>query len=775
MIIKCYIGNTLLDLFNDEGIELSSSVASITDISKASTDYTKSFTVPATENNNKLFKHYYNADIDNPFDARIKIAGRIEIDGMPFKTGKWELLSCVVKSGKIDRYTINFYGNLVDLVKLFRDEKLSDLDLSAYDHDFSYTNVSAGLKNGLFTNNIIYNLFSKKQLYYTSDSTDNTNTDKLANISWLGGANTGVKYNELNPSLKVMRIVEAIESKYGLSFSRDFFGRSEFSDLYTWLCNKKETGAVSQIQVDFTSLSGTALGLSTVTDNFVGVQGKINTTGLFFFKLAVTPNTNAKYTLIIKNNGEETIRQEFTGGNSISYRPATGTTLDVTFHIESSIDIDFSLVKATVWKQTISGGVVTTVYQYMTSTTSSITPYFEVSKNIADIKVIDFFTGLIKMFKLVVIPRENDIYINDINNYYKDGKVVDLTDYIDFSEVEIQKPTILNPIIFKYKEPKTILNAQFLKLNGLAYGDEELILKDDNGEVLQGSEYKVELPFEQIVYEQLTDQYTDEQTAIRYAGIFDDKIDAVETSIHLFYNKKVSLFGNEIALIDSVGSRHHTLSVNQMYYTENITDFNFSTLFGVEFEIGTGEEINKTLYSNYYSNYINSVFSSRQRKFAFKGVAIPSIKLTNLGLNDIIKIDGGYYRIENTTFNLTTGQTSLNLFKTDEYMPSVYTLTPTSLVFDYRASVKTIYISKGKNTVAIFADTWGTATVNDNIISVSVDENNTGIIREATLIVSDDREDDVWVDITQYPTVVTADNIVITADSTNITADNGTN
>ena len=46
---------------------------------------------PASDNNNAIFKHWYDATIDNTFDARIKVGGRIELDGVPFRQGKWRL------------------------------------------------------------------------------------------------------------------------------------------------------------------------------------------------------------------------------------------------------------------------------------------------------------------------------------------------------------------------------------------------------------------------------------------------------------------------------------------------------------------------------------------------------------------------------------------------------------------------------------------------------------------------------------------------------------
>ena len=115
MVVKLYIGNDDLDRFKDEAIEINSSIANINDITKNTTDYSRSFTVPATNKNNRIFKHYYDANIDNSFDARVKQDGRIELDGIPFKYGKYRLDKVSVKQGRPYAYTLTFWGNLVSL------------------------------------------------------------------------------------------------------------------------------------------------------------------------------------------------------------------------------------------------------------------------------------------------------------------------------------------------------------------------------------------------------------------------------------------------------------------------------------------------------------------------------------------------------------------------------------------------------------------------------------------------------------------------------------
>ena len=55
---------TLLDLFEDQSIQVKSSQQDINDIAMVFTDFSQTFTIPATKTNNAVFKHYYNNDLD---------------------------------------------------------------------------------------------------------------------------------------------------------------------------------------------------------------------------------------------------------------------------------------------------------------------------------------------------------------------------------------------------------------------------------------------------------------------------------------------------------------------------------------------------------------------------------------------------------------------------------------------------------------------------------------------------------------------------------------
>ena len=150
-MVNLFINGELLDQYADESVDIVSSVLDVSDITKNTGDYSKSFTVPASKNNNRLFKHWYNASIDNGFDARSKVEGSIDIDGVPFKLGKWRLNKCNIVKGRLESYTINFFGNLPNISDTIGEDMLSDLAFPALDHEWTSDNVIDGLEGNLLT------------------------------------------------------------------------------------------------------------------------------------------------------------------------------------------------------------------------------------------------------------------------------------------------------------------------------------------------------------------------------------------------------------------------------------------------------------------------------------------------------------------------------------------------------------------------------------------------------------------------------------------------
>jgi len=240
--LQLYIDNQRIELFKDESVSLTQTIQNIRDISKIFTDFSKSFTIPASKTNNKIFKHYYNFDITGGFDGRKKVAARLELNTIPFRNGKIKLDDVQMRNNKAYAYKITFFGNIVNLKDLLGEDKLVSLtSLNSYNYVYNSANNLTYLQADPTANDFVIPLISHTDRWYY-DSTGGTdgNNQNLANTTG-SSPYEGVYWNMIKPALRVSEIISAIESKYGLTFSTDFFTSSNanYNDLFLWLHRKK--------------------------------------------------------------------------------------------------------------------------------------------------------------------------------------------------------------------------------------------------------------------------------------------------------------------------------------------------------------------------------------------------------------------------------------------------------------------------------------------------------------------------------------------------------
>jgi len=334
MKVNIYAGQDYkkLDLFEDENISLTSKLSDIEKLSNVFTDFSDSFTIPASATNNQVFKHYYDFDIDNSFNANIRIPAYIEIDTIPFRFGEFQLESVTVKNFQPDNYKITFYSNTTQLSKLFDNDLLSELDyekvdgvnvrafsgLSQFDYLYNSTNVINSINNPSFKDgDLITPLinYSDKDWNYGGGNSDN-----VKDISIDSGA---IDDADLRPALRLIKIIEAIETKYGITFSREFFNTAPFQDLYMWLNEREENLLTGKQEVDITvPFTGTNNGYFSQSGNILYVQRRKYSESIFVpyvttVRYFVRPtDTTIKYSLIIENeNGDELARRDNLTGN----------------------------------------------------------------------------------------------------------------------------------------------------------------------------------------------------------------------------------------------------------------------------------------------------------------------------------------------------------------------------------------------------------------------------------------------------------------------------
>jgi len=265
-----------LDLFDDEQVSLTQTIQDVRDIEKIFTDFSRSFSLPASAKNNLLFRHYYRTDIvedlvsDAIFNANTKLRAIIELNYKRFKSGYIVLNGVKLKNNQPESYNITFFGETVTLKDKIKDRVLSSLDFSSFDHAYSVANVKQGVESfvtalgnqTVSVASIIYPLISHTQRFiFNSSSSDggvlttqdrsSTTRNLFANgsqsTSGSGaterlGSTKGFVFNDLKPAIRVIDIIRMIEQDpdIDLKFSDDFFtDTGMFGDLYLWLHRNK--------------------------------------------------------------------------------------------------------------------------------------------------------------------------------------------------------------------------------------------------------------------------------------------------------------------------------------------------------------------------------------------------------------------------------------------------------------------------------------------------------------------------------------------------------
>ena len=681
-IIQLYIQGQRMDLFPDETISVTSSIQNSRDISKIFTDFSQSFTIPASKNNNKVLKHYYNTTIaeGSSIDARKKLDGYIELNHALFKKGKIRVDGVKMKDNSAEVYKITFFGNTVTLPELFGEDKLSDVGtLNAYDHPYNAAQVKTGFTSSLVTGNIVYPLISHtERLYY--DSTGTTTDD--GNL-YYDAAETarGLDYRDLKPALKVKSIIDAIGLQYGLIFQSDFFDSAMFNELYMWLHRSKGqmTAAAGTTQIsnvsNFIFDSGTDFIDFAENDSIMlldtydfGYESKD-----YQATLTIVPVGGGEYSVSIYNNNNllDTVtgitgtfsKQYNLDGNSIWY---LGVVIETSGGI-TDYDAIWSVDEFILNNNPYGGGsfTKTAVYQALGQ---SIISQIIITDNIPNMKVMEFMSNIFKMFNLTsYVLVDGKIYVEKLDEFYAEGQILDITKYVDRDSSDIDRAIPYKKISLEFPEPKTFFAQKTNEINGgTGYGN----LLYDGGEKLDGGDYTVKVDFEKVVYERMTNIGNDTLTDIGWGWFVDYKGSSLEdiakvSSIVerplLFFNVYEDSSATPISWISGTHSQITTFNRPANINADQSQSLNFGSEIDEYNRSGGSAIINEnSLFENLYKTYITQVFDRRARIYRYSA-KLPSRILLNYNLNDTFTVFDQDYIINNININLITGDTKLEL------------------------------------------------------------------------------------------------------------------
>jgi len=677
-----------VDLFKDESVTITQTIQNIRDIGAIFTDFTRTFNIPASPNTNRLFKHYYNSDIVSStnnlisdFDARSRKDARIELNHTPFKKGQIRLDGVLMKDNKPNSYKITFFGNTVKLSTVLRDLKLDALDLSAFDTTYTETNIKNKLQSAIgdLTVPIITHT---RRLVYNSGST--TYTGIIDNIAKTAGDNKALSLKELKYALRVHKIIEAIEARFSeIKFSTDFFNTTNqpYHNLFMWLHRKEgDVGTDAQVTEPFVqSLNTFATGTFVPANNPSQISSSIVSDGTtltvsgtdnLIFSISVTPSNNSiNYSLSVSIDGEQKFSTQGTGVLSIEMTSLGINPVepgDYTFSISSTSSASVTFTYAvTMTTQGALEPEQVDEQTYSVSSSSAIAftqaQAFIISKEIPDIKIIDFLTGIFKMFNLTAfVEDDGTIKVQTLDSFYASGVSRNITDFVDINQSEINNSLPFKEIDLRYLGLQSFFADTHEKIFNLEWGTETINFSDVTQD---GSVYKIELPFEHHKFQRLldlNDTSGDTSTDIQFGwSVNIDQSPFVGKPV-LFYPVRVTS-GTPIQLKDFSGSSDGALTTyilpsNTLTLATNSQSIHFST----ELSEYTNETVLKNLFSEYYRTYISDVFDSKNRLTRVTAY-LPAKILLNLSLADRLEINQKSYKINSITTDMENGKSELEL------------------------------------------------------------------------------------------------------------------
>ncbi len=791
---QIYIGDDRLDLFKDESITVTQSIQNVKQIDKIFTEFSQTFSVPASPTNNKIFKHYYNYDIVNGYDARVKSAGRIEFNFLTWRNGFITLNGTRLKNQKPYSYKITFFGETVNLKDILADDQLSVLTpLNNFNLDYTATEINSKLtgsitsakarKNGASSasidlvvdnnsgtiavgdvvncegvsgivtiinatnqNSLIMSSaqtiaddvqirFSKsictplithtERLYY--NSTAAFDADNSGNLFYASAKPLqGVLFSELKYAIRVHTLVQAIESYYttangfskNIVFSQDFFNfdNSEYFELFMWLHRK--SGAVeesTQIPIYNSLVNVFTISTSNIYAQMIAdgsSSDSTQTSTLRLYAPAVTSNTltvtvevgsaSSEFQVVVLKNGSAFFNSTFsTTGASIPTTSRTFTTADLgimqpgTYTIQinqtstaaiSFTSIEWDLagnVSGTAWSKSYTTSAVTF------ATTSTFE--FNIAEQIPEQTVINFLTGLFKLFNLTAFVEDDVIVVKTLDEYYQQEETWSTTDtfwnltealwneagtsgattysideFMDVESGEVDVALPFKQINFKYEGLGTFLAKQYEELQNIGWGTIDYTL---DSEVYDAPTeiFEVTVPFEHMQFERLIDAATT-------TGIDGGKTDIqvgffVNENQQPFIGKPLLFYPIQQTSSTSLSFRN-TTTTNQeltsyiipsnslkLRSTLDASNLNFKLEFN---EFTLDDSFTGTLFKTYYETYVSEIFHT-QRRIIKVSAFLPFKIIYQIELYDSIEINGRLFRINSMTTNFQTGKTDFEL------------------------------------------------------------------------------------------------------------------
>jgi len=659
-MIQLFVEKQPIDINDAFSTLLTLSIDDIKDFGAKNTTFSKTIILPGTKNNNKVFGNIFNtnarndynpaeSNFGNNFNPAVSADAIIFSDNMQVFKGVFRILEVIIEDGFIE-YECAVFGELGGFISALANKKIEDLDFSAYDTTWTYSNITNSW-NTIAGSGVLFPLID-----YGSASTNKVDFN----------------FDTLRPALYVREILEKMITASGYTWdfpalSSDMFNRMIVPHNQKNLYRYNTTAfKATPTTTNYTSAQPIVFTVSTAGD-FTASGG--NTIFTYGGATAITTNIILEIDAVI--NAIDPVLNTFrvnlqkngttisTAADVVSYTPGYATILILSVDNITINPADYFSVQvsANIGDYTINTG---TLFQIETTTPGLVTVAYGDTISINDtipkgIFQKEFFSSICKMFNLYVFEdyeTDKKLKVLPFVTFYEDATSVDWSLKIDRSKpMRIKPMSELNSRYYnyKFKSDNDFYSENYRKKFNEGYGDYIF----DTGYEFAKETQSVELIFANSVLTRITgvDKTISSIYKLSNENTKEDRIDSV---IRIMQAKKIT--GVTSWAIKNGGT---TLGSGTAYgyagHLDDPTTPTFDLCFAPPQELSftISNYTANNLFNNYWSAYMAEITDKDSRllsctmKLAFKDVY-------KLDFAKLIWIDGVLYRLNKINdFNAT--------------------------------------------------------------------------------------------------------------------------
>lgn len=661
---EIFIENKRLDITEDISTLLTFAIDDVKDFASRNTSFSKTIVLPGTSNNNKLLGDIFDARVANEYDSTVdnvetNFNASVGADCLIFSDhiqifkGTFRILEIIIDKG-VPEYECAVFGELTGLVGALGNNKLEDLDFSAYDSIWNAANVIASW-----------------------DAAPGTGINyPLIDYGGVSVAKVDYDIRAFRPALFVREYIDKMLTDASYSWSCDLFNTARFKSLVI-PNNQKSLQVLTSKMIDSVDSSTQVIIQNGVIQeapiphanrtlvNFTYAAGVYTYTGVDTITLRLAVGIVGDYYSTIENVQIGIKRNGSQIYTHVPFLVFTGGTTPVTFNetfpdVFTSVNTGDTIEVFAKVANNVGSYRLRTTFTYLTAylgvpiyadapVGSTLVINDILPKNILQ---KDFLTSILKLFNLYVYEDRfsvRKLFIKPYVDFYD----LNVSGIVDWNyKLDRGRPYRLKPMSelnsryyeFKFKPDADYYNESYRKRYNEGYGD---YLYDSAFEFVN-EKNTLELIFSASVLVGYLG--TDKVAAALYKKVSGIE-EATDTNIRILQTKKI-LAVTSWSLKDGVSvlQAGNTAYGYGGHYDDPdapADDIQFGVPRELFFTLAAGA-INVTQFNVYWSSYMAEI-TDKNSKMLTGYFKLTNKDIFDLDFSKLIYLDGSYWRLNKIT------------------------------------------------------------------------------------------------------------------------------